>query len=420
MNNKVEVSGNSVSWYKKNSKTVNFTTISVVVIFLFFVLIRYLPQGSSLQFGTYNTELVSRGLVFKGVEASGEVVAENEVLLLCPSTSIVKRILKPSGSQVIKGDVILILDDTEISRSIETLEDQLEMMRNNLLKTQLSARLTRVDLDHDIELKKLNIVSLNSQIEEEKELFDVGGISQAKMDKTEQELVLANKELKRLTEKYSIRLKELEANEQGLLLQISMKEKELNENKELKEKMVVKSTGKGVVLEIHARAGENIRKDAIMVRLSEHTTRKIEAEISDKYSDLIRNGGKVYVQLDNQQIEGCVGNIRPELKDDKINFDVFLKNPRHNDLRLNKSVEMFVVTDEKQNVLRIKKGDYFTHPNHEACYVIEGDKAIRKEVNFGLDGTVYKEILHGLDSGDMVINSSLSGVKQLSTLEIVK
>ena len=164
-------------------------------------------------------------------DAKGVVAPGNEVVLLSPASSIITRIAKGAGSRVKAGEIILILDPKIIEENIESMEDQLEIKRNDLLKNHLNARSTTIDLDYNVEVKKLRIVSLKSELTDQEQLLEVGGISPAQFEKTKQELNLAEKELKMVLEKNSIRLQQLEAEEEGLKLEIEVQEKALEEKK---------------------------------------------------------------------------------------------------------------------------------------------------------------------------------------------
>ncbi|MCK5464173.1 MAG: efflux RND transporter periplasmic adaptor subunit, partial [Bacteroidales bacterium] len=145
----------------------------------------------SINLSQYQTAEVDIGTVFRTVEAEGVVVPQSEVLLLSPASSIIKQIAQVPGSHVNAFQTILRLDPQPIQDEINSIEDQLEVKRNNLYRNRLNARGTRLDLDYNVEMKKLRIASLKSEVADQEELLEVGGISPAKFDRTKQELTLA-------------------------------------------------------------------------------------------------------------------------------------------------------------------------------------------------------------------------------------
>ncbi|NJK87037.1 MAG: hypothetical protein HC906_14735 [Bacteroidales bacterium] len=168
---------------------------------------------------------VDYGPVSVTVPATGVINPENEVLLLSPASSIISKIYTAPGRKVVKGEIIMSLDPRAINKEIENLKDQLGIMENDLQKNQLNSRSIKVDLDYNTEVKKLKITSLKTEIADQEQLLKVGGISPAIFEQTKQELVLAERDLKMTQEKNSIRLKQLEADENGLLLQIDVRKK---------------------------------------------------------------------------------------------------------------------------------------------------------------------------------------------------
>ena len=77
---------------------------------------------------------VEIGSVISTLPAEGNVVPQNEVLILGPASSIIKRIVKDVGSTVELGQAMIILDPTPIQEQIEKIEDQLKVKRNSQQK----------------------------------------------------------------------------------------------------------------------------------------------------------------------------------------------------------------------------------------------------------------------------------------------
>ena len=362
---------------------------------------------------------VDSGQVIRSVPANGIVEPENEVLLLSPATSVITEIVNGVGSKVNKGDVILRLDDKPIRQKIEDLQDQIEVKNNNLEKTLLNAKNVRVDLEYNVEVKKLKIISLKSQLEDQKQLLEVGGISPAKYEKTQQELTLAEKDLETIKTKNNIRLKQLATEEKGLRLQIEIQQKQLNEQKQLLDKMTIKAPSSGIILEINGKEGEKVNTDRLLVRMSDLTTFKLRATIDDQYANDIKTGRKVIAIIENDRLTGKIGTVSPTIKDRKIEFDVFLNQSDYSKLRPNMSVELLVVEAEKDNVLRVRKGEIFENQDISHIYKKNGKKGYRIPIKIGLIGDEYVEILEGASEGDELIISNIPALRKLDEIDII-
>lgn len=371
-----------------------------------------------LKTGSFKTETVERGRIISGVNATGVVVSENEVLILSPASSLIKQIYKEPGSWVERGEIILKLDVEKTKTEIEKIADQLEMKRNSLEKTRLAAQSTRLDLDYNEEVKKLRITSLKSTLADQEKLLEVGGISPARIEQTKQEITLAEKDMKTLSGKNSIKLKQLIADEKGLLLQIKMQEKTLEENQVLLQKLNIKAPSSGIILAISGSVGQRAEKDKLLAKMSDLSSFKIVGSIDEQFAKQIKTGNRVYVNIGNETLEGRVGIITPVVENKKMQFNVHLKEKSHPKLIANQNVDIQIVSCKKDSVLRIKKYPIFESDTKNYVFVIEGDVAVKKEITIGLIGSDSCEIISGVEEGAKVIVEGISMYRNVNEIKI--
>jgi len=371
-----------------------------------------------LKSGSFETVKVDRGDVILTSQATGTVESESEVIILSPASSIVKSILKEPGTRVEKGEAILLLDTESVEDQIQNLQDRLEMRRNTLEKNRLNAQSTRLDLEYNEEVKNLKITSLKSQLADQEQLLEVGGISPARLEQTKQEITLAEKDLQMLIEKNSIRLKQMKADEKGLLLQIRIDEKELENKQELLTKMKVTAPSSGIILNIQGREGEKIGTDNTLVRMSDLTAFKIMGSIDEQNASQIKTGKKVIATIDNEQLEGTIGNITPVVENNKLQFNVHLKQSQHQKLIANQHVDMLIIQEKKENVLRLPVIPEFEKGKNHKVFLVENDNAVKKEISLGIKGNEFCEIVSGLSEGDIVISDGINAYRQLNEIEI--
>ncbi len=394
--------------------TITFLTVGAIIA----AIIWKNPLTPTVNSGTIETAKVEIGTVMITVPAKGIVEPENEVLLLSPASSLIVSIQNAVGSKVKKGDVILKLDSKPIQDKIEDIEDQIEVKNNNLDKTRLSAKNVRVDLDYNVEVKKLKITSIKSELVDQEQLLEVGGISPAKFEKTKQELTLAEKDLETLLTKNNIRLKQLAAEEKGLLLQIDIQLKQLDQQRDLLNKMAIRAPSSGIILEVNGSEGEKVNTDRLLVRMSDLSTFKLTASIEDVHDDVTKTGRGVFALIDGEKLTGKIGTISPSIRDGKIEFDVFLDQSDYYKLRPNMSIDLLVIQIQKDSVKRIKKGPAFGKANSHDVYTIKSGKAFLKVVRTGLSGNDYLEIEDGVELGDELIISDISSLRNLKEIEI--
>ena len=394
-------------------------TIIIVVAVIFIIQKYHILSPQRFTESDVQTSVVDRGMVVITVEAEGIVESESEVLILSPTSSIIKKISRVPGNRVSAYQTILQLDPKPIGDEISRLEDQLEVRRNNLYKNRLNDRSTRLDLDYNVEMKKLRIASLKSEVSDQAELLEVGGISPARFEQTKQELILAEKELEMILSRNSIRLQQLEVEEQGLVLGIQIQEKEIEQKRIDSSNATVRATSAGIILSINGNEGEKVNRDQLLVRMSDLSTFKIRGSIAEENADIMQTGKTVYALIDGEKLTGQVGNINPEIQNKRVSFDVYLEESDHPKLRPNLQVSLQVVRRMKQNVLRLQAGPALERGRDVEVYVMEGNRAVLRELSLGLKGADYVEVRSGADSGEKVVISDISSFRNRPEIEFI-
>jgi HlyD family secretion protein len=268
-----------------------------------------------------------------------------------------------------------------------------------------------------VEVKNLKISSLKSEITDQEQLLKVGGISPAAFEQTKQELILAEKELKMTREKNSIRLKQLETEEQGLLLQIDMRNKDLASRLNLLNQLSIKAPSNGIILSINGNEGEKVDRDKLLVKMSDLSTYKIKSTIDNKFVEDLKIGGDVFAKIENTRLKGKIGSVSPVITDKKIYFDVFLDYSDFKKLIPNLEVDLMIVTRQKDSVLRVENGPAFNRNKQQDAYVIRDGKAVKTRISTGMIGTDYIEITSGLKTGDRVITSDVSALRHRKEID---
>jgi len=389
---------------KKVRLIVILILLSIVLIFIVFK-IAGIPSFLASGANNYETCIVDRGEVYIPVEAFGIVEPENEVIILSPANSIIRKIAKESGSRVKSGELIIELDDKPTRDEIEQITDQLEVKSNSLERSRLEGQMARIDLDYNVEVKKLRIASIKAQLADEEQLLSVGGISSAKIDETKQNLVLAEKDLDMIQKKNAIRLRQMKTEEAGLNLQIEIQQKQLADKVEMLKKLSIKAPSDGIILSISGKEGERVGNDKMLITMSDLTTFKIKGMIDEKSAEYVKTGNPVFVLVENEKMRGTIGNVTPLVADNKVQFNIHLENSTNSKLIPNKSVNLQVLKSIKNEVIRISANNDFKANSEQTVYVLDSGNVVPRTVVFGVKGSEYQEVISGLNEGENVILS---------------
>ena len=363
------------------------------------------------------TGRVDRGPVEGVVEATGMVIPAFEGVLSSPVEAQVQKILKRPGEVVRQGDEIVALDMGASRLALERLEDQLAKKVNEQEQLRLSLEKSLSDLRGQIERQKLDAEAAQYRAEGNQKLRADGLVSEQVLKASEIEAKKARIELAQLEESVRNARRSTDAQLRGLELDVSMLRKERDEARRQLLLATTRSDRAGVLTWVIPQEGVTVQRGQVIARISNLDSYRVEASVSDIHSSRLRRGMPVRVMVDEQPLTGTLTQIDPTIENGAIKFYVDLDEPKHAKLRNNLRVDVLAVTDSKSDVLRIPKGPFATGGSKQPVFVVEGDRAVRRDVRFGISGYDHFEVIDGLDVGDEVI---LSDMRDYTRLEQVK
>jgi HlyD family secretion protein len=113
-----------------------------------------------------------------------------------------------------------------------------------------------------------------------------------------------------------------------------------------------------------------------------------------------------------------VSRILPTEDASRLMLFIELDDPAADNLYANLRVDADVVIERKPDVLHVRRGPAIEDGGGGQVYVIEGDRAVRKAVRFGLRGPQQIEVVGGLAAGDRIIVSDVQSWQGLSQIRI--
>lgn len=361
---------------------------------------------------------VETGSLEATITASGTVVPEFEQVLSSPVDARVLKILKRPGDLLGKGEAILQLDVSASVLAVEKVNQQIELKQNAQAKAKLDLESTLNGLQSQIETKTLDHKSLRAGSARNRELFKSGLLSEDKL-----------REVELLEEKAALELKQLEVSKrtaqqstktqlEGLDLELKQLEKERDEAKRQLELATTKSDRNGVLTWVVQEEGATVQKGAVIARIADLNSFRVDATISDVHANRLSPGMPVSIKINDDYLKGEIRSIDPTIKNGVITLQVSLLDKSSALLKSNLRCDVLIVTDHKDKALRIKKGPFANAEGSRDVFVIRGDTALKTPVKFGIASFDFYEVLEGLLEGDEVIISDMNDYQHLKEVKI--
>jgi HlyD family secretion protein len=365
------------------------------------------------------TAVAEIGAVRQMLTASGLVLPSVEEILAAPATAGIRGVFVSEGAVVRPGQLLLSLDKEPLSLEYEKGKDELELRRSNSQKLRHTLDKSLFDLRIEDSIKALNIQRLESALENARRLEKIGGATQEQAAQAALDLRIARLEKRQLEHDLRVKQEIIKSDLRESELQTEIQEKVL---REMARKLQLKDIGApraGVVTWINQKIGSMVREGEQLVKIANLDSYRLEGSVADLYADRIRAGMVVLARLGDTLLSGMVTNIRPAVENDILTFDVRLDEPRHPSLRPNMRVELFVVTEWRENVVRVANGPAFGGASFEDLFVLDGERAVRRRVPIGLSNFEYVELRDQVSPGETVIISDLRDYRHLKEIKLV-
>jgi HlyD family secretion protein len=403
---------------KRKYKRIFRIAIWILAFLIIITLLRFIIKPS-LQKDEFLTASTETGNIEASITASGTVIPEFEEIKTSPIQSRIIKIYRNVGDKVAKGDSILSLDKKSTESSLEKLKDELNVRKNNVNKLKLQLEKNLIDLKTQYEIKKLQVENLETGLEEEKFLYKIGGGTKEKIERAELSLKISQLELEQIRKNIENQEKSMQADLLGLNYEISIQQKNVDELQGKLDRSTITTDKEGVIIWINNQIGKNINEGDELVKIADLQSYEVTGNISDMHAGKLHIGGDVIVRInEDTEIRGEIVSISPAVTGNIIQFKVKLTEKNHALLRPNLKVDVFVITSFKENIVRIENGAFYKGGARQTVFIIQGNKLISREVEFGESNFDYVEIVSGIEKGEEVVISDMSDYERNHEIRI--
>jgi len=148
----------------------------------------------------------------------------------------------------------------------------------------------------------------------------------------------------------------------------------------------------------------------------------VELQVAPGQTERFGIGTQVDIALGQTLYQGEVSYIAPQAKQGSDGPTVLVRVDFFDEvshLRPNSQVTANIHLQLHENSLFLPRGAYLTSGQQLFVYVIDGDKARKRDVQFGLLQGNDVQILRGLELGEKVIISSYDAFRHLDEIQIL-
>ena len=365
------------------------------------------------------TSQVDRGTIDVSITATGKVVPAFEEVIISPISAQILEVYAHSGDTVDVGTPLLRLDLQSAQTDYSKALDEQEIRRQQMVQLTTNTETQLSDRRMQLEVEEMKIGQLEAQLRNEQYLDSLGSGTKDRVHQAEITLRTAQMQLKQLRQQYENEVRVRKADLRMKQLQDGIADKSLEETRRTLDGANIRSPRKATLTYICSEIGSIVGSGSKVAVISDLTHFKVDCSIADTYSDRVLAGGRVLVKIGRERLLGTINTVTPLSQDGVITFTVLMDNPSHPKLRSGLKAEVFVITNIKEDILRIRNGSYYTGSGDYTLFIYKDEHTlVPRTVHLGDCNYDYVEVISGLEEGDSVVVSDMQRYKGKEKIRI--
>lgn len=358
------------------------------------------------------TSQVDRGTIDVSIIATGKVVPAFEEVIISPISAQILEVYAHCGDTVDVGTPLLRLDLQSAQTDYSKALDEQEIRRQQMVQLTTNTETQLSDRRMQLEVEEMKIGQLEAQLRNEQYLDSLGSGTKDRVHQAEITLRTAQMQLKQLKQQYENEVRVRKADLRMKQLQDGIADKSLEETRRTLDGANIRSPRKATLTYISNEIGSIVGSGSKVAVISDLTHFKVDCSIADTYSDRVMAGGRVLVKIGKERLFGTINTVTPLSQDGVITFTVLMDNPSHPKLRSGLKAEVFVITNIKEDVLRIRNGSYYTGAGNYTLFIYKDEHTlVPRTIQLGDCNYDYVEVISGLEEGDSVVVNDMQRYK---------
>ena len=332
----------------------------------------------------------------------------------------VKEIYAEDGQLVSKGAPLARVynPNTEFNYlNQETgIMQQISQMRNSLLEMKnqefnQNKELLQAQNDYNVALQNFNL---------QKRLYDAEIGKKTDYDMASQNLNYQQKR-KNITEQGLVNERN-SRNQQisAISNSINQMQKSLNVLKNNKNNFLILAPVSGRLSSFNISLGQNLTSGESIGKIDLMDGYKLVAKVDEYYINKLQVGIKGTLESNDKTYEIIVTKILPEVKDGQFSAELGFVDEKPINLKIGMTFGVKLKLSQDTQSEMISKGNFYKDTSGKWIFVIQGDNAVKRNIQLNRENQMYYEVTLGLKAGEKVIVSDYSDFKNYEELNIKK
>lgn len=360
------------------------------------------------------TETIDAGRVAEIIEEEAEASSHHTRNVSVLVSGTVLEWYMDVGDTVEPGTVLAQMDTADIDKQISIESEKLSALKY-AFEDALNPNDREVIRQYESSYNSAVIArdSAKMTYEKNQKLSSEGAISTQTLDDSKNALDIAQENVNSQYQALAQVRKGLsEALKNKFAAEIKAQETALEILELQRDRHAIKATQAGVVLNRNVEAGDYIVTGQITYEIADTRQIYFKSDILDSDVAYIHDGTSVVIYLnDDLHISGQVVKVYPKaetqisdlgIEQKRVTVEIEASLDQTNIL-IGQELDVDYVVDRRESVLRVREDLTYQKGDAYYVFVLKAGRAVEKQLDPGLVGDTYIEVLGGLLEGDTVI-----------------
>jgi HlyD family secretion protein len=348
---------------------------------------------------------ITRGTFVRDVAADGLVVVANSPTLFSSAIGTVTFNVV-AGAAVCERQVLAIVDSPVLNNELARERATLEGLEVAVERQGIETHRQILESKQTVDLATTQVRATQRELERMKSGIEQGVVAHRDLDKAQDA-----RDDARLTYDHAVSNARLQEN--SLTFDLKNKRTDVERQKfvvaDLErrvEALTVRSPVKGMVGSLLVNQRAAVTENAGLLTVVDLSALEVEFSVSESYAADLAIGMSADINYAGKNYHSTVTAISPEVQQNQVKGRVRFADLPPLGLRQNQRVNVRIVLDQRNNVLKVERGGFVDAGS--VAYRVQGDIATKVSVTLGPMSVGEVQILSGLNAGDQIIVSSIS------------
>ena len=357
---------------------------------------------------------VEEKLLGESVFASGTVALRDEQTIYAAASKEVMEVKVKQGDQVKKGQILGYLDPSEENNRLREAEAGLAVEQANLKKTVGTMSQDAAAGRSNLQQATLALENKKAHLQRVQKLYEAGVESAEELEKAREEAALAETDYsKAQAELQKLQGSAASAERESLQAGVERAQAQLATARNEVEKQTLRAARDGIVIGVYIETGDYVNAGDKLMVIGDPEGLELESTLSEADANKVEVMQKAEVtcaSIPQEIFSGSVAEValtaEEETDGDVTKVEVPVKIAIENTkghLRPGYTVDLRIITVPERKTLVLPYEAVVDTGKNSRVFVVEGDKAVPKNIKTGLESDLYVEVVQGLSKGEKVI-----------------